>query len=317
MNVENYRQFLEAIGHQVIASSSGYWFDIGRSFYESIPPFEVITPDETELKELFRRHRVIGFKYCAPPNGMGKSSWIYVCQDKDYDIKSLHRKMRNKVRQGLRACHVHPISFEYLHDYGMRLNQDTLERQNRDEPLFSDPAQWERLCQAGQRIEGAKPWGAFTDDQLAAYMITFLIDGYYNILYQMSRTDLLSAHANNAIAFVATREMLASPGVEGVSYGHASIRDLPGLEEYKTRLGYKKWPMRYVVTLHPLLSPILLSRSSEMLLNRLGQFFPDNDVLKQINGIVDIARQSKDSDVRRRERIQQAQRRISDAQENV
>jgi hypothetical protein len=316
MNVENHRRFLEAIGHRVIASPSGYWFDISRSFYESIPPLRVISPDRTETNVLLRQHHAIGLKYCAPYDHIGKRSWIYICRDKHYDLNTIHPKMRNKVRQGLRNCTIRPITFEYLHNHGMPLNRDTLKRQGRDDPMFSQPARWAHLCQAGQHIEGASAWGAFVGDQLAAYMITFTINGYNNILYQMSQTDLLASRANNALAFVATREMLASAGIQGVSYGQASIRELPGLEEYKVRLGYEKWPMRYVVVLHPLVRFILLSRAGDALLGGLNRLFPNHDVLKRINGIVDIARQSQAAGLGG-ERKSTLERRAGDAQESL
>lgn len=297
LNIENYRRFLEAVGHRVIASPSGYWFDISRSFYEIIPPLQLVAPDRPEINALFRQHRMIGLKYCAPHDHVGRLSWNYICRDKDYNLKSIHPKMRNKVRQGSRSCTIRPITFEFLHDHGMPLNRDTLKRQGRDDPTFSQPAHWARLCQAGQRTEGASAWGAFVGDQLAAYMITFVTGGYSNILYQMSRTDLLPSHANNALAFLATREMLASPGIQGVSYGHASIRELRGgLEEYKVRLGYDKSPMRYVVVFHPLLNPILLSRAGDALLRSMNRLLPNHDVMKRINGILRIVRHSQDSD---------------------
>jgi hypothetical protein len=292
MNVDNYRRFLETIGHRVIASPSSHWSDVARWFYESIPPSRIITPDQSEINTLFRQHCVIGLKYCAPCDYVGKSSWIYICQDRDYDLKSLHRKMRNKVRQGLRNCNVRPVSFEYLRDHGIPLNQDTLKRQGRDDPMFSQMARWVRLCQAGQQTEGADAWGAFVGNQLAAYMITFAVEGYANILYQMSRTDLLDSRANNVLAFVATQEMLASPDIQCVSYGQASIRGLPGLEEYKVRLGYKKRPIRHVIVLHPFIRAIALSRIGDVLLAGLSQVFTDHDLVKLLNGTVDIARQS-------------------------
>jgi hypothetical protein len=256
---------------------------------------------------------VIGLKYFAPQDHVGKPSWIYIREDKDYDLKSLHPKMRNKVRQGLRNCTVRPVSFEYLRDHGLPLNLDTLERQGRDDPLFSQPAGWSRLCQAGQEIEGAGGWGAFVGEQLAAYMITFITDGYYIILHQMSRRDLLKTRANNALAFVATREMLASPGIKGVSYGHASIRELPGLEEYKVRLGYEKRPVRHVVVLHPLLRSMFLSRAGDALLGGLNRLFPDHDVMKRLNGTVDVARQSQDAGLSSEGKTE-LERRAGDAQ---
>ena len=299
MNVENYREFLQAIGHRIITSPSGHWFDISRSFYESIPPVRLITPEAEDLKALFRQHPVIGLKYCGPVDGRGKQSWIYICRETDYDMKTVHRKMRNKVRQGLANCEVRPVSFQYLRDHALPLNQDTLNRQGRHDPMFAESAQWARLCQAGQEIEGAIAWGAFVESELAAYLIAFVIDGCSNILHQMSRTDLLDSKANNALAFVVTREMMASSHIQAISYGHASIRGLPGLEEYKVRLGYEKWPMRYVVVLHPLIRSLLLNRLGDALLSHLSRFLPDQDVLKRIDGIVDIARESREARLRR------------------
>jgi hypothetical protein len=304
MNAENYRHFLNAIGYRVITGPAGNWFEINRSFYESIPPFRVISPDRSELDTLLRQHRAIGLKYCAPEDHVGKPSWFYVCQDKNYNLKSLHPKMRNKVRQGLRNCTVRPISFEYLRDHGLSLNRDTLERQGRDDLTFSQPDGWARVCRAGQQTEGAGAWGAFVGDQLAAYMITFITDDYYNILYQMSSEDFIPTRANNALAYTATQEMLATPGIKGVSYGQASIRGLPGLEEYKVRLGYEEWPMRYVVILHPLLRPFLLGQVGDVLLGGLNRLFPDHDVVKRINGIVDIARQSRDAGLNRERKFE-------------
>jgi hypothetical protein len=292
MNTENYMKFMKAIGHQIISSSSGYWYDVNRSFYECMPPFKIISPLNSEVNGLFRKHFMVGIKYCAPQEKMGKLSWIYMCEEKEYDLKSVHPKMRNKVRQGMRNCAVRPITFDYLYDHGMALNRDTLVRQKRKEPLFTKQKLWERLCQAGKEAEGAGVWGAFVKDQLAAYMITFQINEYGNILHQMSKTDLLFSHANNALGFVATKEMLASSEIETVSYGQASIRHLPGLEEYKVRLGYKKVPMRYVVVMHPVIRAFVLSHVGNRVLGKMKKRYPENDLLKQISGIFDIARQS-------------------------
>jgi hypothetical protein len=292
MNEKNFTRFLEAIGHRVITSSSGHWFDISRGFYEYLPPYRLIVPDQEEIDGLFREFRVFGLKYCAPCRTLGKPSWIYLCRRTDYDIKIIHPKMRNKVRQGLRNCEIRPMTFDELFAQGMPLNLDTLQRQKRDDPLFSNLGRWTQLCRAGTDIPGTSAWGAFVDGALAAYMIIFFIGEYANILFQMSRTALLSSHANNALTFVATRELLSNGQVRCVSYGHASIRELPGLEEYKTRLGYEKAPMHYVVYLHPLVRPVFLNPLMDFLLDRLLHHSPRNDFLRQTRGILDICQYS-------------------------
>lgn len=292
MNVENYRRFLEAVGHRVIASPSSYWYDVAPSFFKSILPFRPISPNRAEINTLFRQHCAIGLIYYAPQHHVGKHSWFYIRRGKDYDLGCLHPKMRNKVRQGLRNCTVRPITFEYLCHHGMPLNLDTLKRHGRDDPAFSQPSGWVRLCQAGQHIAGAGAWGAFVGDQLAAYMITFITNGYSNILYQMSRTDLLHSRANNALGFVATQEMLASPGIDSVSYGEESIRDLPGLDEYKIRLGYEKQPVRCLVILHPVIRAVLLNRVGDLVLGCLNRLFSGRDFFKRLIGTIDVAKRS-------------------------
>ena len=42
------------------------------------------------------------------------------------------------MRKGLRHCQVRPMGFDELHALGMPLNLDSLARQGRDEPIFSD-----------------------------------------------------------------------------------------------------------------------------------------------------------------------------------
>jgi hypothetical protein len=64
------------------------------------------------------------------------------------------------------------------------------------------------------------------------------------------------------------------------------------LEEYKVRLGYEKWPMRYVVVLHPLIRFVLLNPLGDQLLGLLNRLLPGHDVLRRVDGILDIARES-------------------------
>jgi hypothetical protein len=292
VNLDKFRQFLELTGHRVIQGAGGLWCEMVPMFYENIPFYQTINPCQAELDMLFRDHRVLGIKYRTREGNKGKRECIYVC-DKPYDMKSVHPKMRSKVRQGLRNCVVREVDFGYLHQHGLPLNRDTLERQNRDDTTFSQPARWAQFCDAGKRVEGASAWGAFVGDQLAAYMVTFITGEYCNILYQCSSTDLLPTKANNALTYVATREILSSSTITYVSYGQSSIRgDQEGLDEYKTRLGYKKRPVNFVVVLHPLLKLFLVGRLGNGLLGLLNRIARDHDVLKRARGIVDIAKQS-------------------------
>jgi len=292
MNVENFRLFLELQGRKVIESESGYWHDTGRSIYLSFPYHATIEPSKEEIEELFRKHRPLGLKYSTDKN-VGRPAALYVVRDKSYGPKDLHSMAKRGLKKGLRLCRVERIDFDYLREHGMPLNLDTLKRQGRDDPLFSRPDRWARFCEAGKRVEGASAWGAFVDGQLAAYQITFIIDDYCHVLHRMSRTKFLRCHPNEALDYTVIREMISSPGINCVACGLQSILDLPGLDGYKLRMGYQKRRMNFVVVLHPLLEPLLLSRLGEGLLGVAGRLAPDNDALKRVIATVDIARWSR------------------------
>jgi hypothetical protein len=293
VNADRFAQFLELTGHRIIQSASGLWCEMVPAFYESIPFHRTIDPPQVELDMLFRNYHLLGIKYRTRKGSRGKRACIYICDDKVYDMKSLHPKMRNKARQGLKNCVVREMDLDDLYKHGLHLNTDTLSRQGRKDAAFSRPAQWARFCDAGKQVEGASAWGAFVGDQLAAYMVTFITGECCSILYQYSCTDLLHTKANNALAYVVTREMLSSSTVSYVSYGQRSIRgDQPGLDEYKVRLGYKRQPVDFVVILHPLLKLLLLGRLGDGLLGLLSRVAQGSDVLKRVRGIVDIAKQS-------------------------
>ena len=293
MNTENFKRFLELQGRRVIASESGYWYDAGGGIYLSIPYTRTITPEPTEMARLFRRHRMLGVKYSTADRTRGRPGAIYLVRDRAYGLHSLKSSARGSVQKGLARCTVREVDFDYLHQHGPRLNRDTLARQARDDRFFSDPARWARLCWAGQQTEGASAWGAFVGEELAAYMICFLIDGCCNVLHEMSRTDLREYFANNALQYSVILQMIGRSGVHCVSAGLEPIIEIPGLDRFKRYAGYEKVPCNYVVTLHPLASSLLLSRPMWGLLCAARRRFPQHDVLKRVHSIVDMARLSQ------------------------
>jgi hypothetical protein len=292
MNVVNYCEFLERIGHHVVKSESGYWYDPGPRMFERIPAFSLTCPSDHEARNLFWRTGMLGIKYYADLDHPGKESFLYVCDDPDYDISNLGRSTRRKVRTGLRKCQVRQIDFVCLHAQGIAANLDTMERQKRQEPLFGDPEHWKEFCQAGGQVEGAVAWGAFVGQDLAAYTMGFIVDDYAIFIYQMSRSEHRSLFVNHALTYTATHEVLARPDIRCASQGHETVRNVSGLDDFKVRLGYKKRPLRQVFRFHPLVKPAVLNPVSQMALGKLRHWRPDSDALVRASGIVDIAQQS-------------------------
>jgi hypothetical protein len=294
MNVERFCEFLERLGHHTVKSESGWWFNAGPGLYESIPPFALIGPSEQEIRRLLWRPDVMGVKYYADidQTPAGKPSFLYVVEDESYDLSHLQSKVRRRIKRYLDQCEVRQFDFDRLYETGMPLNQDTLARQKRTDPMFDSEAGWKQFCEAGRDVEGAQVWGAFVDGELAAYMMAFVIDGYCNCLYQMSWSKYLDMRVNHILTFRATQQMIALPYVHCVSQGHETVRDIEGLDTYKIRMGFTKRPLRQVVKLHPAVRLALMSPPGQWALDALMQRRPDNDFLIRLRGVLEFARYS-------------------------
>lgn len=294
MNVACFRRFLERLGHRVIESESGWWFNAGPGFYESIPPSALISPSKEEIRRLLWRPGVLGIKYYTEAEGarLGRPSHIYVVENKSYDLSHVQSKVRRRMKRHLDQCEVRQFDFDTLYASGMPLNQDTLVRQKRADSLFGTPEGWRRFCQAGRDVEGAQVWGAFVGGELAAYMMSFIIDGCCNCLYQMSRTKYMDQCVNHVLTFCATQNMLKQPGIHCVSQGHETVREIEGLDTYKIRMGFARRPLRQVVRLHPAVRAALMSPPGKWTLATLMARRPHDDFLIRLRGVLEFARYS-------------------------
>lgn len=293
MNIQNFCELLECWGQRTVRGKSTYWTEMSRGLFLNLPPHDVIDLDEDEMARLFSQPGVLGLKYSTEPEGNGQPGGIYLLSDKSYDLTKIHRQTRQSIQRGLRTCRVEQIRFDELKAKGMQANLDSLSRQKREDPTFSQPERWANFCYAAGAIEGAGAWGAFVNDELAAYAVTFIIDDCCNILHEMSRTDMMKTHANSALFYTINREMLALPGINHISAGPTSILDLPGLDRYKTQLGYEKRPVHFKVKLRPWLSRLLLNPAGRGALSMAQRVVPDLDLLKRADGILRIALASR------------------------
>lgn len=98
---------------------------------------------------------MLGLKYSTKPQGNGQPGAIYLLSDKSYDLTKLGRSTRRHTRRGLAMCRVKRINFDELKAKGMQANLDTLCRQKRDDPAFSQPRRWACFCDAAGGVEGA------------------------------------------------------------------------------------------------------------------------------------------------------------------
>lgn len=289
MNNAQLARFLRCIGHQVEETANGIWDGVGYGFERRLPVYELTPPSEVEERFLFGRRPVVGLYYSLAQGSQGRAGGIYFVRNADYSIPQLDMKERRKTRRGLENCQIRQMGFDELYRLGMPLNLETLARQNRDERLFSDPEHWARFCRTGAEVEGAQAWGSFFGKELATYTVLFRLGDVVNIMYTMSRTELMKHHSSPALTFTVTQTMIRTPGIRAVCYGPEGLSGTIGLDEYKQRMGYQKEPVRFIVQLRPVVRFALLNQTTRQLFTALGRLRPSSDVYQRVQNILDIA----------------------------
>lgn len=255
MNEESYTKFMELCGHRVIETESGWWYSYLPQFYMGIPLHRPRPVSLEEIKFLHQHISRLGLVF-ACVNRPNAQAQLILCKDKPYDFPSLSTKARNQTRRGLERCQVEQISFERLAREGLAINQSALERQRRrGRSFYADPQLWERMIKAWGSFEDIAAWGAFVGGNLAAYVVTMVVDNYCLISNFMSHSSYLSHYPNNALIFMVTKNMLAQPEIDGATLGLESTD--PHLVHFKESMGFKRHPLKLRVEPNPVLRPIL------------------------------------------------------------
>jgi hypothetical protein len=255
LGVEHFAGFLAAVGHRVVRTRLGYWFDASRGFFLSLPSHRLLDPSREDLRQVMRHRPCFGVRFPAPLEGPGKLSYQIVCDDADYSIERLSANARSKVRRGLRRCEVRPVPFAEISAKGLRANDDTLGRQARSARL--DRGNWERYWKAAEGTAGMEGWGAYVGEDLAAFLVTVRLEDCVEFLLARSRSDLLDAYPNNALIFRVAEEMLVERRVRRLTFGLESLEPVGPLDQFKFSMGFRTEPLRQRVVFHPVLRALL------------------------------------------------------------
>lgn len=287
MDYTAYAEFCRLIGYRAVETTHGVWIGPSHGFFNRVPLYETTPPTRGELRSIFRRYPTLGVNYAAEPGTQGRASCNYFVRDQDYSLGTLDSKGRWSVRKGLEHCDVRQMSFDELRSVGMPLNLDSLARQGRDDPIFSDPERWMHLCLAGERVKEAQAWGAFVDGELGAFVILLHMGKVVNLLYSSTSTRLMDCHPSPALFFTVIQAMIQTPGVEAVYNGPEWLTTGDGLDRFKQRLGFQREPVVFVLELRPLAKHVLLSSGGRRMISALGRQLLDNDSYQKLRAVLD------------------------------
>lgn len=270
-DVASFADFLRAVGHRVVRTESGHWYDAHRLFFLAFPSHQPLDPTADELRAVLSRRPCLGVRFAAPLGGPGRLSYQIVCDRPDYGEEMLSANTRSKVRRGGRRCEVGPVPFDAIAEGGRAADLDTLERQGRPVRLRGDA--WRRYWAAASATPGMEGWGACAGGELVAYLVTVRFGDTVEFLVARSRSDRSDLYPNNALVFHVAQEMLARRGVRRITFGLEALEPVAALDEFKVGMGFRREPVRQRVLFHPALRPVLgrpalrsaLRRSAERL----------------------------------------------------
>ena len=232
-------QFLRLQGRRVHETNQNWWYNAyGQNrIYYAFPPHRLVTPTEAEIASVFAAApSAIAVRYLSPLEGTGRQSFNWVCRA-PYDLEIFSSSERNKLRKGLKSCEIRRITFAELNELGKQANDDTLDRLG----IESGTLSYGRKMEENPTYEC---WGAFVENQLAAFLIAQRIEDWFHVQMQRSANEYLKFQSNKALIFSVTRDFLARPGVTTVCYGWEPLYPMESLEKFKLSVGYIKEPVR-------------------------------------------------------------------------
>ncbi|MFN7827841.1 MAG: hypothetical protein ACK5RR_07755 [Acidobacteriota bacterium] len=271
--------FYQSIGRQTIESESCWWYNAygQKTFYFAFPPQRLISPGRAEVARLFAQLPVFSaLRFLSPAGSRQANSYRWVRRG-PYRIDDLSANSRSKIRRGLRNCAICPVSFEELATHGQLAQHDTMLRQGK-------PARDYQAGKLDHPGHAYAAWGAWIDDDLAAFVITQRIDDWVHIQVNRSVNRHLRHYPNNALIYEVTSRLLGTPGITTVSYGWESLTPLESLDQFKLSMGFEQEAARQVILLSPRLR--WAWNPFTRLLGRLVSLaLPTNRLVKQFRGL--------------------------------
>ncbi|MEZ6127623.1 MAG: hypothetical protein R3C59_03010 [Planctomycetaceae bacterium] len=252
---QHYAAFLERIGHTVRHLGNDWWYDCTRRVYANFPFHRDVDAASLDIRQVLKSDGLIARMCC--PEDQGVPSFRMMCYDKNYDFPTLRSRTRTQVRRGLEACTVERIEFSELKRRYLPLQRSTVERQGRCTETV-DQAYWDRYIDSASQMTGAETWAAYVNGNMAAYLISFMIEDTANLCIVRSDTQMLKYYPNNALLFRYMYEVMRRPEVVKADYGLESVE--PGgenLEQFKTGMGFAREICGQRIVFSPKIAPLL------------------------------------------------------------
>jgi len=265
--------------YHVIRTESCWWYNEYHQtrLYSAFPFQRKIAPSNRELACVFQAApNAFALRFLTTQK-MSELSFIWT-RRRPYGLQILSANSRSKIRRGLARCQIRKITFSEIVQMGWPAHQDTLRRHGeRATTLGLDESLSE--CSAWQA------WGAFVDNDLAAFLVTLQVEDWVHLLINRSMDSHLKAYPNNALVYAVVQMYLARPEISTICYGLESLAAPNTLNQYKESMGFVREQIYQRVVLRPVLRP-LFNPAMRQLILRVALLRPSDMRLQKLAGLL-------------------------------
>ncbi len=254
MTGDEFASLHRQLGLQVINTGTYNWIINENKTALSCPPEMVVFPTDEEITQVFRQGvRAISFRTEIDE----KNFFEYLYEGTSYNLEQFDRKVRNRVKKGINSCSVRTPDLKDLVTQGLKINQQTIERQVRDEQYLTVPELWERFAATLYDAKDVYVRGAYVDGILAAYAVFMRVNDTYYVYYPYMDREYTAHCPMNAIYFTFINDRIESEGKIRISAGLSSYIEKKDLDRFKTNMLFEMVPCSRVLVISPRIVPLI------------------------------------------------------------
>ncbi len=261
------------------------WLVSERVGLERYPVSCVDVPSGREIRDLLWRSRCLLASYVVPADEVHPANaMLYLCEDRGYRLERLSSQARRDTRRALCAFRFEFLDPGMLLAHGDRAYCDTRARVGLSDGTVEAFRGYTASLLA---TPGYKFVGAWTGDQLAAYMWILMIDDWAAIGGYAANDHLRSCPNEGLINFVLDY-CLAQGRCCEVLYGLSSIQEIDrtaSLDYFKKKVGFESRPVHRAFAFSPLVRPFI-NPLIDWAVRTCLKFYPQSRVLRKASGVL-------------------------------
>ncbi len=252
-------EYLAALDREGVAVTRGsrrtFWQCAELSTIERHPSFCVDVPTASEIRRIFwKKWPAVVTYILAPDDSHPPNAWLYVCEDKSYELEKLGTQARRNVRRALRRFRFEPLALEVLREKGEPVYCETRTRIGLSDGTSRN---FQSLCDSVGKNPAYRILGAWAGEDMAAFLLAHCIEDWLDFSVYAANEHLNSC-PNEGLIYHLMQQFLTQGNGRVVSYGLSSIQEADNvltLDYFKKKVGFEARPVHRVFLFHPLLRP--------------------------------------------------------------